>query len=128
MPNQHRYGKLNINNKIQPQRKEHKTKQLIAIALSVALMTLVKPSEVFALFIPLFWNVSSRAGFKEKRALIWKHRKQFLIAIGLAVMIFVPQLFYWYKKTGSFIFDSYQNKKILLENDLKINHGGHECQ
>jgi hypothetical protein len=95
--------------------KEHKTKQLIAIALSVALMTLVKPSEVFALFIPLFWNVSSRAGFKEKRALIWKHRKQFLIAIGLAVMIFVPQLFYWYKKTGSFIFDSYQNAGVGLD-------------
>ncbi len=92
-----------------------KLKHIIAIALSVALMTLVKPSEVFSIFIPLLWNVFSVESLKQKAALIWKYKTQVIIAASLSILIFVPQLYYWYKKTGQILFDSYQNAGVGLD-------------
>lgn len=92
-----------------------KSKHLIITVISIALITLVKPSEVFVFLIPLLWNVTSIKQLKEKFLKLYENKKV-LIFVGLiCIVIFSPQLIYWYLKTGNIIYDSYKNPGIGLD-------------
>ena len=94
---------------------QQKTKYLIYIVVSITLLGMVKPSEIIITLIPLLWNVDSKHAFKEKLLLIKKNKKQFFIAIPIAILIASPQMIYWYIKTGHFIYDSYKNPGVGLD-------------
>ena len=94
---------------------KQKFKNLAAIGLASMLTVLVKPSEIFVVLIPLFWNVFSFHTFKEKIRLFLKKRKQVLGAIGLALLLALPQILYWYFKTGHILYDSYKNPGVGLD-------------
>ncbi len=93
----------------------YKPKHIIAIGILFTLIGLVKPSEVFVILIPILWNVTSIKSFKDKIALLFEHRKPILIAIGLGFLIALPQMIYWFIKTGRPIFDSYNNPGVGLD-------------
>jgi hypothetical protein len=92
-----------------------KPKHIIAIGIFFTLMGLVKPSEVFILAIPVFWNVTSFQGLIDKIILLFSHRKPIFIAMGLGLLIALPQMVYWYLKTGKPLFDSYNNPGVGLD-------------
>jgi hypothetical protein len=95
--------------------KYFKISSMLAIGLSTALLILVKPSEIFILFIPLLWKVVSWDSLKQKVILFYKHKGQLLLSIFMSLLVLLPQMLYWYAKTGSFIFDSYQNPGVGLD-------------
>ncbi len=97
-----------------------KLKNLLAIAAFTVLSCLVKPSEVLILFIPLFWGVYNKQTFYNKLQLLKGYRKQLWIGIGLAFILVLPQMIYWYSETGCFIYDSYKNPAVGL--DLFVPH------
>lgn len=90
-------------------------KYLLIIAASLALTILVKPSEIFAGLIPLFWGVYNKHTFLKKWQMIVQHKKQFYWAILTGIIILSPQLIYWQITTGSPIYDSYKNPGIGLD-------------
>jgi hypothetical protein len=92
-----------------------KFKNLAAIGIAATLTALVKPSEVFVVLLPLLWNVTSRETFVKKMQLFWERRKSVLAVIGLSFMIALPQLLYWYFKTGHILYDSYKNPGVGLD-------------
>lgn len=92
-----------------------KFSNLLAIGLSVTLMILVKPSEVFIILLPLLWNVTSFKTFKQKILLFWDKRKSVLIVLGLSFLLALPQLTYWFIKTGHILYDSYKNPGVGLD-------------
>ncbi|MGB5026806.1 MAG: hypothetical protein WBO44_15740, partial [Saprospiraceae bacterium] len=61
--------------------KQANTRNLVWIAAPIFLMGLVKPSEIVALLIPLFWNVSSIAAFKDKMRLIVQFKGTILLCL-----------------------------------------------
>ncbi|MEY3199472.1 MAG: hypothetical protein RJA13_1430, partial [Bacteroidota bacterium] len=96
----------------------HKTfqfKNLIWIGLSVAFMALVKPSEILFLLLPILWNVTNIATFKDKLKRISAHKVQFLVVILSCFLLAFPQLYYWHLKTGSWIYDTYKNPGVGLD-------------
>lgn len=96
----------------------HKTfqfKNLIWIGLSVALMALVKPSEILFLLLPLLWNVTNKETFKDKLKRISAQKVQFLVVILCCFLLAFPQLYYWHLKTGSWIYDTYKNPGVGLD-------------
>lgn len=93
----------------------YRLKNMAAIGVAVMVTTLVKPSEVFVVLLPLFWNVSSFKSFKQKIQLFWQRRNQVIIAAGLALLIALPQMLYWYFKSGHIIYDSYKNPGVGLD-------------
>ena len=93
----------------------YKQKHLIAIAVSITLMILIKPSELFILLIPILWNVVSFDNLKLKILKLFNQRKAILIAMGISIIIASPQMIYWYLKTGSLIYDSYKNPGVGLD-------------
>ncbi|MGB1039266.1 MAG: glycosyltransferase family 39 protein [Flavobacteriales bacterium] len=93
----------------------HKLKNLIVIGSFITLMSMVKPSEIMVVFIPLFWGVYSWDTFVEKLRLIIKYRTQFLISIFVCLIIASPQMSYWWIRTGHLFYDSYKNPGVGLD-------------
>jgi hypothetical protein len=94
---------------------EYRFKHLWQIGAAITLMALVKPSEVMAVLIPLFWSVSSIATLKEKIRLLWSKRRHLMYAFLICLVIASPQYTYWFIKTGHFIYDSYKNPGVGLD-------------
>lgn len=85
---------------------------MAGMAICAALMVLVKPSEVFILLIPLLWNFD---GFKNRLVLFRQHWLHLAIACLVGVMLLLPQLSYWYFRTGHLVYDSYKNPGVGLD-------------
>jgi hypothetical protein len=92
-----------------------KLKYILLISSAIALIALVKPSEIVVGLIPLLWGVDSVASAKAKFAQLLKHRKQLLLATLLGIIIVSPQLLYWLLKTGNILYDSYKNPGVGLD-------------
>jgi MFS family permease len=92
-----------------------KLKYLMAVGLASALAALVKPSEVFVVLIPLLWNVTGWQSFKDKLRLFLSNFKPLLIVIAASFLLVLPQLLYWYFKTGHILYDSYKNPGVGLD-------------
>ncbi len=84
-----------------------KTGVLLGLVMGIA--ALARASEVLAILIPLFWNVTGRAALKEKIAFLKSNRKAFLAVIATYILCGLPQLIYWKLVSGHFFVDSYQN-------------------
>ena len=94
---------------------EHKRRNLLAIAASVALITLVKPSEIICGLIPIFWGVYDKASWKQRLAVLRSRWSDVALAMLLGLLVLSPQLLYWKAKTGAFVFDSYKNPGVGLD-------------
>lgn len=92
-----------------------KRKHLVQIGIAISLMALIKPTEVIVVLVPLLWGINSKQTFKAKWQLIKQYKYHFIQVLLLCLFIGSPQIAYWYTKTGSFIFDSYQNPGIGLD-------------
>lgn len=88
----------------------HKTSNSItsiAIGLTLGLMCIMRPTEVIAISIPLFWEVYNKQSFKTKFSLFQKNKLQLLIAILSFCFFPIIQIVYWKLITDNFIFYSY---------------------
>jgi len=92
-----------------------KLKYLLMTGAGISLMTLIKPSEIIILLIPLLWNIQSGESIKEKVRIILEKKKQIMITLGICLLLAVPQVLYWMVKTGSPVYDSYKNPGIGLD-------------
>lgn len=94
---------------------EQRRANLLWIAGSIALITLIKPSEIVCGIIPLAWGVYDRASLRAKARLLAKHGKDLLLAVGLGLCVLAPQLLYWKVMTGDLVHDSYKNPGVGLD-------------
>ena len=92
-----------------------KTKNLVIIGASITLMSLVKPSEIMVVFIPLLWGIYNKESLILKWKLILKNKNSFLIAIIICILIGLPQMLYWQIRTGHLFYDSYKNPGVGLD-------------
>lgn len=75
---------------------------IIGIVLGV--MIIARPIELFAVLIPLFWNVWNKESLIQKIELVKQHFSHFLILALMMFLIGLPQIIYWKIYTGSFFF------------------------
>ncbi len=90
--------------------KWHETEQnkyLIGLGFIGGLITLIRPTDVIFLLIPLLYKITSVPSFFEKVRLFWTHKKNILAAFMAFFLPFSPQLFYWKYVTNNWIFNSY---------------------
>jgi hypothetical protein len=89
---------------------QYHQKYTLFLGLSIGLATLARPSELIALVIPLFWDVSNLESFKAKLLLVWnEYRNQLLLVTTLLLGIGSLQVIYWMMYAGQPLFFSYQN-------------------
>lgn len=77
----------------------------------LAIMVLVRPTEIMAVLIPLLWGTSTlKSIFSKCMDLLFKYRTQLLFCIlGFLVIVF-PQLLYWKIYTNKWFFYGYRNE------------------
>jgi hypothetical protein len=90
-------------------------KHLIGIGIGITLMTLVKPSEILFILVPILWGVYNRQSLIDKIKICFRKKYQILLVVLICALFFIPQLAYWYSKTGKFLYDSYKNPGVGLD-------------
>ena len=84
-------------------------KNSIIIGLIAGLITLVRPSEVICILIPLFWSNSSENYFTSKIKMLKTNILPIILASCCFLMLLLPQLLYWKSVSGHYLFYSYTN-------------------
>lgn len=88
----------------------HKHPQItffVFAGLAAGFITVIRPSDVLCLLIPLLYGVYNRASLAAKIQFVKTNYRGMAIAILCFVIPLIPQLLYWEKYTGSFVYDSY---------------------
>lgn len=85
-------------------------KYAILIGLLLGMITLIRPTDIVALLIPVFWNVRGLNDLRAKAVCFFKTEWRHLVAISIMVVIvWTPQFIYWKVLTGNILFYSYDN-------------------
>ncbi|MCD4774138.1 MAG: glycosyltransferase family 39 protein, partial [Bacteroidales bacterium] len=95
--------------------RKQKLKYAIIIGLTTGLITLIRPSAMVCVLIPILWNVYDKNSLKEKLIIIKKNFSHLVILILFGLLVISPQLVYWKLITGQLFFNSYPNPGEGLE-------------
>lgn len=97
-----------------------KTWHLYCLSFIAGFVVLIRPTEILILVIPLLYQVTSKAAFNAKLqellALRWKLVPVFL----LFILPLIPQMLFWKRYTGQFLFFSYGSNERFFFADPKI--------
>jgi hypothetical protein len=85
-------------------------RRLYFIAFLIGLMTLIRPTEVIAVIIPVFWGISSWAELKQRISFIAQHILKYIVCIVPFIAVISLQLIYWKWVSGSWIVYSYEEQ------------------
>lgn len=94
---------------------EGKRSNLLWTSISIAMIILIKPSEIVCGLIPLLWGVYNGPSLRAKLDLLSAHWQDLSLAIVVGLLVLAPQLLYWKTMTGSFVYDSYKNPGVGLD-------------
>lgn len=90
--------------------KKYQLKYFLILGFILGCITLLRPTDVIAVLIPLLYNVTTFKTLKEKIQVLKVHFKKIVFASFVFFIPILPQLFYWKKYAGSWLFYSYQNQ------------------
>lgn len=79
----------------------------ILAGLICGLITLIRPSDVVCILIPLLFNVYNKETLKRKLSLLKANIPGILVAIAVFMIPVIPQLLYWKEMTGNYFYYSY---------------------
>lgn len=88
------------------------TSFFILIGFTAGLITIIRPTDVICLLIPLLYGLNSKEALRDKIALIKQYYRSVLLAVVAFVLPIIPQLLYWKMLTGKYFYYSYGNQKF----------------
>jgi hypothetical protein len=95
-------------------------KSIVAIGFFLGLATLIRPTNILLIILFLFYETYKIGEMKERIFFHIKHYCNFIILLIIGLIVFSPQLIYWYELTGKYIFYSYRNETFSNWNAPKI--------
>ena len=90
--------------------KKKKKSQVVITGLLTGLATLIRPTEIVSILIPLFWGVQNKNEILLRFQFLKDNYLKLLIAALLFGFIVLIQAFYWHYATGDWIVYSYQDQ------------------
>ena len=85
-------------------------KKSFFIGTLVGLATLIRPTDMLSLLIPLCWNISSIQDIRDRFSFIKKHFSLYLLSIVPFFLLAGIQPMYWKYATGNYLVYSYQDQ------------------
>jgi hypothetical protein len=82
-------------------------KHFIYIALAIGLITVIRPSDFICILIPIFYQIYNYKTFKHKLNFLKQNGIKIIASIFLFLIPIIPQLLFWKKFTGQFLYNSY---------------------
>ena len=93
----------------------------VLVGIAAGFITLIRPTEIISLFIPLLWGIHSLAGFRERFQFIGQHYRSYLLSCLAYVLVGLPQLIYWKWASGHWLFYSYGDEGFDFANPELLN-------
>lgn len=85
-----------------------KIKYTIAIALLMGISVLLRPTNIIIGLFFLFYDVYSITQLRDRFLLLLRNWWHFAIIVIAAVIIYIPQMYYWHKTLGKYFVNSYR--------------------
>jgi hypothetical protein len=82
-------------------------KSIIGIGLAAGFITMMRPTEIICLFIPVLWGIHSFKGFSERLGLFKQQYLKIAAGVFFYILAGLPQLIYWKLLSGHFLYYSY---------------------
>ncbi|MBO0360899.1 hypothetical protein J0X19_23265 [Hymenobacter sp. BT186] len=93
----------------------------LLLGLTLGLMGLVRPTELWMVLVPALWGLTSWAAARERGQQLWQHRGQVLLAALVAVAVLALQPWFWHSVGGAWFIDSYPTEKFDLRHPHFLN-------
>ncbi|MES2372802.1 MAG: hypothetical protein V4557_09500 [Bacteroidota bacterium] len=84
-----------------------KLRFFIGVGLTAGLLTLIRPTEIVSLLIPVLWGIGSIADFKKRKMFTVDHYKYFFVLIACFLLVLLPQFIYWKWVSGEWLIYTY---------------------
>lgn len=84
-----------------------KRKYFLLIGFIMGLITVIRPTDILVLLIPLLYNVYSKKTLQDKIKLIKANSRYIWLAVLIFFIPIIPQLLYWQITTGQLVYYSY---------------------
>lgn len=92
---------------------EHATiRYFIALGFVAGFITVMRPSDIICLFIPLLYGISGRESFRDRIHFIKQHAVKIFLAVVFFLLPVIPQLLYWKYITGRYFYYSYLDQSF----------------
>ena len=85
-------------------------KNTLLLIFPLALATLIRPTNLIASLYFVFYGVRGFSAFKERIIFLLKKWHLLLVMLFVGILVYVPQMAYWFKVTGKLFYYSYQNE------------------
>ncbi|MFW5657135.1 MAG: hypothetical protein ACOC0C_05910 [Bacteroidota bacterium] len=82
----------------------------VKMILPLALATLIRPTNLIAGLYFVFYSVNQWQDIKERVVFLASKWRLILLMLLAGIIVFIPQMAYWYKVTGQFFVYSYQSE------------------
>ncbi len=79
----------------------------VVTGIVCGLITLVRPTDILCVFIPLLYNVYDKNSLRQKMLFLKENMRGIGSCIVAAALPFIPQLLYWKAITGHYFYYSY---------------------
>jgi hypothetical protein len=85
-------------------------KNAVLIGLCAGGITVIRPTEIISLFIPLLYGINNWSSLKSNFELWKQHFGKIIIAIFSFILAGVPHMLYWKTVTNHFLYYSYEKE------------------
>lgn len=93
----------------------------ILIGLTAGLIALIRPTNALVGMLLILWKVGNCQELKERFRLLLKKWPLVLTMIGMAIIMWLPQFYYWKIISGQWFFSSYPTSKFFWGNPQLFN-------
>lgn len=97
-----------------------KSRHFFSFCFIAGFITLIRPTEILVLLIPLLYQVTSFTTLKLKLRSFLGLKWKFLLGVFLFFLPILPQLIYWKLYAGQFLFFSYGSEEGFFFSDPKL--------
>jgi hypothetical protein len=88
----------------------------IYLGLIAGLITLIRPTNGLIVMLFLLFNICNFKDIKIRVQLFLKNYGKIMVMILCALLVWLPQLFYWKSVTGDWFYFSYDNERFFFNN------------
>lgn len=93
----------------------------VCLGVILAVVTIIRVTEIYIVFFFIFWNVKTSADIKAKALLLLANVKHLIWIPLLGFVFWVPQLLFWKRYLGAYITNPYINEPFFWSDPQILN-------
>jgi len=95
-------------------------KNALLLASAIGWIVLIRPTNILAVLFVAFYGIYSWADLRSRVVLLWQNIPKLVVAAVVAMLFFIPQMWYWYEMTGHWMRYSYTDEGFIFWKAPKI--------